>query len=67
VSSVPETIGNKMLYNMNLGAFAQLMSLSAFATAAAVPSSKQAKPPAFFLAGDSTTAIQTAGGGGMLN
>jgi hypothetical protein len=55
---------SRMLFNTNCGALAQLMSLGIFAVAVAAPSSKEVKPPAFFLAGDSTTAIQTSGGGG---
>ncbi|OSS46516.1 hypothetical protein B5807_08563 [Epicoccum nigrum] len=39
-----------------------LATIATFASALAAP--KQHKPPAFFLAGDSTTAVQSAGGGG---
>ncbi|KAL0943488.1 GDSL-like Lipase/Acylhydrolase [Colletotrichum truncatum] len=38
--------------------------LPAFALAAPSSEPRQAKPPAFFLAGDSTTAVQSTGGGG---
>jgi hypothetical protein len=41
-----------------------LATIATFASALAAP--KQHKPPAFFLAGDSTTAVQSAGGGGTV-
>lgn len=39
-------------------------TIATFASALAAP--KQPKPPALFLAGDSTTAVQSAGGGGTV-
>ena len=41
-----------------------LATIATFASALAAP--KQPKPPAFFLAGDSTTAVQSANGGGTV-
>ncbi|KAF9877060.1 GDSL-like Lipase/Acylhydrolase [Colletotrichum karsti] len=41
--------------------------LPAFAMAAPSADKRAAKPPAFFLAGDSTTAVQSEGGGGWGN
>lgn len=38
-----------------------------FATANALPQARADKPAAFFLAGDSTTAVQSTGGGGWGN
>lgn len=38
-----------------------------FASLAVASPRKQSKPPAFFLAGDSTTAVQSTGGGGWGN
>jgi lysophospholipase L1-like esterase len=38
-----------------------------FASLAVASPHKQSKPPAFFLAGDSTTAVQSTGGGGWGN
>ncbi len=50
---------------MHLTTLPLLATLSTFLSpATAAP---KAKPPAFFLAGDSTTAVQSAGGGGTLN
>ncbi|CBX92723.1 hypothetical protein IAQ61_005905 [Plenodomus lingam] len=56
-----------MLFQSGIAFCATLASLTSFATA--LPSSRQAKdkPAAFFLAGDSTTAVQSAGGGGWGN
>jgi hypothetical protein len=51
-----------MLFNTKVAALAHLLSLTA-----AIPTTKDAKPPAFFLAGDSTTAIQSTGGGGTFH
>ncbi|KAH7348222.1 SGNH hydrolase-type esterase domain-containing protein [Pyrenochaeta sp. MPI-SDFR-AT-0127] len=49
-----------MLFWSNLVSFAALTSVVTAAPAAG----KRAKPAAFFLAGDSTTAVQSTGGGG---
>ena len=46
--------------------YTALCSLSLVSLTAASPY-KHAKPPAFFLAGDSTTAVQSTGGGGWGN
>ncbi|KAF2856379.1 carbohydrate esterase family 12 protein [Plenodomus tracheiphilus IPT5] len=52
-----------MLFQSGIAFCATLASLTSFATALPAKDSK-VKPPAFFLAGDSTTAVQSAGGGG---
>jgi hypothetical protein len=49
---------------MHFSTLPLLATIASFtATAVAAP---KAKPPAFFLAGDSTTAVQSAGGGGTI-
>ncbi|KAH7082656.1 SGNH hydrolase-type esterase domain-containing protein [Paraphoma chrysanthemicola] len=50
-----------MLFQSSLVSFATLTSFVTFA--ASLPA-VECKPPAFFLAGDSTTAVQSTGGGG---
>lgn len=53
-----------MLFQSGVVAFcATIASLSSFTTALPAKESK-VKPAAFFLAGDSTTAVQSTGGGG---
>lgn len=47
--------------------FSAAAFLPAFASAAPSADKRAAKPPAFFLAGDSTTAVQSTGGGGWGN
>ena len=51
-----------MQLNRKVAALAQLLSF-----AAATPLSREEKPPVFFLAGDSTTAVQSTGGGGTFD
>ncbi|KAF1917652.1 SGNH hydrolase-type esterase domain-containing protein [Ampelomyces quisqualis] len=55
-----------MLFSTGAAFFTSLVALSTSATAAPAPGpkDKSAKPPAFFLAGDSTTAVQAENGGG---
>ena len=49
---------------VTIAALPLLATVATFASALAAP--KQPKPPAFFLAGDSTTAVQSANGGGTV-
>jgi hypothetical protein len=58
-----------MRFSLGTALFASLSSLASCATATPVSSTSAAlaKPPAFFLAGDSTTAKQAANGGGSLH
>lgn len=47
---------------MHFSTLPLLATIASFASSAVA--APKAKPPAFFLAGDSTTAVQSAGGGG---
>lgn len=52
---------------MTFGALLNSLVLASLSVASPVPGHVYSKPAAFFLAGDSTTAVQSTGGGGWGN